>query len=176
MARRLATLAGCAACTVALLAGGCSAAEERGGARGTVGYTVTAPAGWEDITRQVEEDSGAGLDVAYGGPKAGGARMNVNIARRDAGSGASLERLVRDGRAEVDELGGGKIDFTPDVRTEIDGAPALRYDFRTNGNTVRQVGAVHEGGFYVVTLTAPTPAFRKGVAKLEGMLRSWQWD
>jgi len=164
----------CAAVCAAVA--GCSANEERGSARGTVGYTVTPPAGWQDITRSVEEESGVAFDVAYGGPTVDGRRLNVNVARREAGEEPSLERLVRQGRQEVDELADGKLDFSPWVRTEVDGAPALRYDFGANGALVRQIGTVHEGGYYVVTLTAPKPAFGRAVGMLEQMLRSWRWD
>jgi hypothetical protein len=62
------------------------------------------------------------------------------------------------------------------VPTEIDGAPALSYDFRAAGQTVRQVGALHDGSYFVVTLTAPTTVFRRNVARLDGLLRSWRWD
>ena len=164
----------CAALCVA--AAGCNATQERSGARGSVGYTVTPPAGWKDITRSVEEKTGVAFDVAYGGPTVAGRQLNVNVARRDAGASPSLERLVREGRAEVDELADGKLDFTRWVRTEVDGAPALRYDFSTGDTIVRQVGTLYEGGYFVVTFTAPKPAFKRGVGTLDGMLRTWRWD
>ncbi len=160
----------------AVAAAGCNASQERAGARGTVGYTVTPPEGWQDITRSVSEKTGAALDVAYGGPVLDGVRLNVNIARRAAGRDRSLRRLVRDGRREVDDLGGGRLRFTRAIRTEVDGEPALRYDFTTGAQRVRQVGVVHGADYYVVTLTGPASAFRDSVAPLDGLLRSWRWD
>jgi hypothetical protein len=135
---------------------------------------VTPPAGWQDITRSVSRRSGAALDVAYGGPVVDGVRMNLNIARRSADG--SLRSLVRDGRREVKDLGGGRLRFTRVVRTAVAGEPALRYDFTTNGQRVRQVGVVHGADYYVVTLTAAAAAFGDAVGRLDGLVRSWDWD
>ncbi|CAA9536932.1 MAG: hypothetical protein AVDCRST_MAG30-4320 [uncultured Solirubrobacteraceae bacterium] len=156
--------------------GGCNTGQERAGAQGSVGYTVTAPQGWADITREVERDAGVAFDVAYGGPVDGGGRATVNITQRDAGDGASLARLIRAGRAEVDELAGGDLELSPVAAAAIDGAPAQRYEFSANGKRVRQVGTLYEGEFYVVTLTAPAAGFRGALARLDGVLRSWRWD
>ncbi len=157
-------------------AGGCNAGQERAGAQGSVGYTVTAPQGWEDITREVEREAAVAFDVAYGGPVKGGERASVNITQRDAGDGASLARLIRAGREEVDELAVGNLELSPVVAATIDGAPAQRYDFSANGKRVRQIGTLHEGEFFVVTLTAPAAGFPGALARLDGVLRSWRWD
>ena len=161
---------------VGLGAGGCNTGQERAGAQGSIGYTLKVPRGWEDITREVEREAGVSFDVAYGGPVERGERASVNVTQRDAGDGASLARLVRAGRAEVDELAGGDLDLSPVVAAAIDGAPAQRYDFSANGKRVRQIGTLYEGEFYVVTLTAPTAGFRAALARLDGVLRSWRWD
>jgi len=155
----------------ALSLAGCAATQEREGAQGSVGYTVTPPRGWEDITRAVERRTGAAFDVAYGGPAA-----NVNITQRDAPEDGDLAALVRASRAEVDELGGGGLSFTPPLPAEIAGTPARRYDFGAGGKRVRQVVAVRDGEVYVVTLTAARTGFRRGVRCLETILRSWRWD
>lgn len=160
----------------AVLAATACGGEDRRGARGTVGYTVTPPPGWTDITREIERSSGVSFDVAYGDPQGTGRRVTVNIARREARRSAKLAKLVDEGQDEVVEAADGRLAFTPEVPTTVDGAPALRYDFRINGQTVRQVGTLHAGDFIVVTLTAPTPRFERGAARLDALLRSWRWD
>ena len=141
-----------------------------------MGYTVVPPEGWEDVTREVAATSTAEFDVAYGGPELDGVRVNLNIARRDAGRAPVLEALVRDGRREVGEIGGREIRFTPPVPATVGGERALRYDFTTNGRRVRQVGTVHGRDYYVVTLTAADSAFGRAVPALDALLRSWRWD
>ena len=136
---------------------------------------MTAPAGWRDVTRAVSERSGAALDVAYDGPVGGGLAANLNIVRRDA-ERAPLTGLARRGQAEVDDLAGGRLDFTRLVPLRVDRALAVRYEFATDADRVRQVGVLHEGSYYVITLTAPRPAFRRAVPRLDGLLRSWRWD
>jgi hypothetical protein len=132
--------------------------------------------GWKDITRRVAERSGTALDAAYGGPVGGGAGdANVNIVRRDA-SGRTLPELVRAGRAEIDGLREGARGFTRASGGRVDGEPALAYDFTANGSRIRQVGTLHRGGYFVVTLTAAAPAFRRATVRLDALLRSWRWD
>ena len=165
-----------AAVVLALGLAGCNAGQERAGAQGSVGYTVTAPEGWEDVTRELEERTETRFDVAYSGRVEDGVRTNVNIVRRDAPPGARIEKLVREGQDEVRELSPGPLEFTDAVVTEVDGAAARRYDFTRKGARVRQVAALYEGDYYVVTLTAASPAFSRAVARLDGLLRSWRWD
>ncbi len=124
----------------------------------------------------MEGRTGAAFDVAYGGPVERGVLTSVNVARRDAPDGKDLAALVRDGQAEVEELKGGSLEFTGAAATTIDGEPARRYDFASGGARVRQVAALHDGGYYVVTLTAAEPAFARAVPRLDALLRSWRWD
>ena len=164
------------ALALALALGGCNATEERTGARGTVGYTVTPPPGWKDVTRELQQRSGLAFDVDYGGPVEDGVRTNVNIVRRDAPERARIEKLVREGQAEVREQSPGRVEFTEAVATEVDGATARRYDFTRKGARVRQVATLHDGGYYVVTLTAARPVFGRALPRLDALLRSWRWD
>lgn len=155
---------------------GCNATQERSGARGTVGYTVTPPAGWKDVTRAVERETGAAFDVAYAGPTQDGSRTTLNVARSDAGRDPSLPRLVAEGRREVAELAGRKLRFSRPSPVRVGGEPALRYDFASGGKRVRQVGVVRDGGFYVVTLTATEATFPRALGRLDGVLRTWRWE
>jgi hypothetical protein len=152
------------------------ATGERSGPRGTVGYTVQAPTGWKDITRTVTRRTGVSFDVAYGGPTLDGVQVNVNVARSEAKAGGSLEDVVRAGRRELARLGRGTLSFTRPVRTKVDGEPALRYDFTANRTSVRQVGLLRDGAYYVVTLTAARTAFERSLPHLTRVLSSWRWD
>jgi hypothetical protein len=123
----------------------------------------------------VSRRTGVAFDVAYGGPTVDGVQVNVNVARSEAES-ESLAEVVRAGREELEELGRGSLAFTRPVPTEVDGEAALRYDFTANRTSVRQVGLLRDGDYYVVTLTSARSAFRRSVRHLDAVLRSWRWD
>lgn len=164
------TLAGVVGVTIALA--GC-------GSRGdepSAGYALTPPPGWSDITREVEQRSDVRLDVAYGGRVERGVRSNVNVARQEAPDDASLRGLIAAGRKEVRRLGGRDVRFGSTVPDVLAGSPALRYDFRTDGKRVRQIGALHDGDLYLITLTTAADSFARTVPRLERMLETWRWE
>jgi hypothetical protein len=161
---------------VLLGASGCGG-RDAVGPRGTVGYNVTPPRGWLDITQEIAGKARGPLDVAYASPEPRGLRTIVNVSREPAKAGAPLASLVADGRRELDRLSKGEATFSDTMRADpVDGEPALRYDFTTGGRAVRQVGFRRESGYYVVTLTALPEGFERAKRDLDQVLRSWRWD
>jgi len=150
----------------ALLLGGC------GGSGQADTYAATLPEGWRDATRQAESKSGTDFEAVYEGPHTAGITASIAILRVEAEPDATLEDIIRAGRANLGKAYGVA---GPPVRTRLGGEPAMQLDYEAQGGRVRQVGALHGRFFYLLSFTAAPQAFERDVAALAELIRSWRW-
>jgi hypothetical protein len=101
---------------------------------------------------------------------------SIAIVRVDAPEGVSLEEITRSGQRNVRKAFGDAASAGPPVPERLDGTEALRLDYVADESRVRQLGAMRDGSFYLVSFTASRGSFEHRLEDFEAMLGSWRWD
>jgi hypothetical protein len=96
--------------------------------------------------------------------------------RVEAPEGVSLEEITRSGQRNVRRAYGDAASTGPPVRSTLDGEPALWIDYLADDSRVRQLGAMRDGLFYLLSFTAARVSFDGRLEDFEALLRSWRWD
>lgn len=166
---------------------------DRGEARGLpvegTGYTLRAPAGWDDHSDDAEHFQAAGLepDVVLAGAPREGFAANINVLRQEGlPDGVDVERFADVShealRKASDELTRSlqPSDISEVRELELDGEEARAFDYsgesRGVGLRFRQVFAVRDGAGYIVTYTDRREAFDEGAEVLDAVLATWDWE
>ena len=155
----------------ALVVAGCGSA----GSATSNGFSADPPGGWEDRTGKAETRTGTEFEAVYEGTPVGGVEPLLTIARVEAAEKRTLDMAAAAARLAVDRRF-EDADPTPIERLELDGEPALRFDYGGEGKRARYVTARHAGHFYSVTVQAPAEAFDRALVVLEDYLAGWKWD
>lgn len=87
--------------------------------------------------------------------------------------GATLRQAIAKQQKAVTTVLDGTVQ--PPQPATLGGSDALRFDYRAGAKQARQVGAVHKGRFYSVTIESAPAQFQRSVAVLDAFLRSWRW-
>ena len=101
---------------------------------------------------------------------------SISIARVEAAPGDTVASITRAGQQNLAKAYGKAATAAAPVATRLAGAPALRFDYEAEGGQVRQLGALHDGHFYLVSFTASRSAWGERLQALDELLRSWRWE
>ena len=154
----------------ALAVSGCGSA----GSATSNGFSADPPGGWKDETDTAETRTGTDFEAVFEGPPVGGGEPLLSIARVEAAKNRTLDLAAAAARVAVDRRFEG-ADPTRIERLELDGEPALRFDYGGEGQRARYVTARHGGHFYSITVQAPAEAFDRALVVLEDYLAGWRW-
>jgi hypothetical protein len=142
---------------------------------GPSGWSATVPDGWKNATLRINAQSNTDLQAIYQGPKDGGVRASISVASVRAAAGDTLASITEAGRRNLVKAYGRATTTSEPVDTRLAGEPAMRFDYEAEGGQVRQLGVLHRGHFYLVSLTAAPSAWGQRLQAFDELLRSWRW-
>ena len=137
------------------------------------GFTVDAPAGWEERTEEAERQRDSEYEVVYEKPGPGGVPTAINVQRSEAPEDVSVQREAERVREKVlDELGGRA---SPARLDKLGDDVALLFDHQAGDVRSRRIVAARGSHLYVITLQAPAARISDALEGLEAFQRSWRW-
>ena len=146
-----------------------------GGSATSNGFAADPPGGWGDETDKAETRTGTEFEAVYEGTPVGGIAPILTITRVEAAKGRSVDAAAAAARVAVDRRF-EEADPTKIEKLELDGEPALRFDYGTGEKRARYVTARHGAHLYAVTLQAAADGFDRALVVLDGYLSDWRWE
>ena len=141
-----------------------------------VGFEITLPAGWVDVTAAVEERQGAVLvDVVMKPQTPSDARIVVTRSVRYLDDPARASEDIRSVRAGLEREFGDSLTRSRLVRLAGETALELEIAAGADGLRSRQVAVMRGGQVLLVNLTASQSDWRGMLSVFDDVLESWQW-
>ncbi len=141
------------------------------------GYSLTVPAGWEDLSDRADEVPQLALaDLAYGDTGEAPFASNLNTIVAPARGETVDDPAVRDElAAQVQDAVGVTPRPLDDV--EIDGEQAIGQTatFPDSGATLVQYLTVHDSKTYTLTVTLSQDRAADSESLVGGIVDSWTW-
>lgn len=140
------------------------------------GYSLKAPVGWTDRTREASQNTSIKPDRLIAAAPRDGFATNVNVVFEPAPD-ADLTEI---GNAFKQQLKGiGATDVTTVAESELSGEESVTYTYVLDEGgaerRARQVVAAHGGRLYTISFTAAAAGFEEGEARFDEILSSWTW-
>lgn len=140
------------------------------------GYSIQAPGGWKDRTKEATQNTSIKPDRVLTGPTTEGVLTNVNVVYEPAPK-ASIAEVGEGFRMQI--TGIGATDISPATERKLAGDDAVTYTYKLDQQGVRrrsrQVAAIHGDRLYTVSMTSSATGFAEADKSLEGILSSWAW-
>jgi hypothetical protein len=175
------TTTGSTSASTASTAAATAAAPVGGGQTITgTGYRTVVPADWKDGA-ELTQGTAIKVDRIYASQEGSAFKANVLVIRENpkAIADTKIEDIEEDLRKQAAGAVGAEVPEAEEP-TKLDGEDAVRWTLRRKQGDVDlaqlQLGAIHDGALYSVTLSSAAADEDQSREQFERLIDGWRWE